>query len=147
MGYVGWTWLGLMAVCIVIEALTLGLTTIWFAIGALAAWFACVLGLNLNVQIAVFLIISVASLIFTWPVAVKKLKVGKVKTNAESLIGECFKVESTIDNRNNEGTVNVRGQIWSARSIDDEVIQKDEFVCVKEIIGVKLIVQKNNGGK
>ncbi|HPY56897.1 MAG TPA: NfeD family protein, partial [Sedimentibacter sp.] len=88
------------------------------------------------------LLVSIVCLIFTRPIAMEKLKVGRVKTNAESLIGQYFKVESTIDNINNTGTVNVKGQMWAARSLDDQVIEKDEIVIVKKIVGVKLIVEK-----
>lgn len=138
-------WIVLILACIVIEALTLGLTTIWFAIGAVVALIANTIGIGFNIQLIIFLITSIVCLIFTRPIAIKNLKVGKVRTNIDSLIGECFKVESTINNINNEGTVNVRGQIWEARSSNnDELIEKNEIVCVKEIIGVKLIVERNN---
>ncbi len=142
MEYIGWAWLIIIAACVVIEASTLGLTTIWFAIGALVAWFIHLTGLGLHVQIVVFLIVSIACLVLTRPIAVKKLNVGKNKTNLDSLIGETAKVETTINNFNNEGYVNLKGQIWSARSIDNEVIEKDVPVVVKEIKGVKLIVER-----
>ena len=64
------------------------------------------------------------------------------KTNADSLIGQSYKVISRIDNINNTGMVNVKGQVWTARSADDMVIEENEIVVVKEIIGVKLIVYK-----
>jgi membrane protein implicated in regulation of membrane protease activity len=141
----GLGWIILIIVCIVIEALTLGLTTIWFSIGAIAAWIANISGFEFTIQLIIFLIISIVCLIFTRPIAIKKLKVGRVKTNIDSLIGECFKVRTTINNINNEGTVNVRGQIWEARSFNSsDIIDKDEIVCVKEIIGVKLIVERKN---
>lgn len=142
MEYIGWAWLIIIAACVVIEASTLGLTTIWFAIGALVAWFVHLIRLSLQVQIMVFVIVSIACLILTRPIAVKKLKIGKNKTNLDSLIGETAKVENTINNFNNEGYAKIRGQIWSARSIDDEIIEKDELVVVKEIKGVKLIVKR-----
>lgn len=142
MEYIGWAWLIIIAACVIIEASTMGLTTIWFAIGALVAWFVHLIGASLQVQILIFLIVSIACLILTRPIAVKKLKVGRAKTNLDSLIGETAKVETTINNFNNEGYVNLRGQIWSARSIDDEIIEKDELVVVKEIKGVKLIVKR-----
>lgn len=142
MEYIGWAWLIIVAACVIIEASTMGLTTIWFAIGALVAWFVYLTGLNLHVQIVIFLIVSIACLIFTRPIAVDKLKVGKTKTNLDSLIGETAKVETTINNYNNEGYVKVRGQVWSARSVDDETIEKDDLVVIKEIKGVKLIVKR-----
>lgn len=137
------TWLILAVVCIIIEAMTLGLTTIWFAIGAIGAWISGLMGFGLNVQIVVFFTVAIICLLVTRPIAVKKLKVGRTRTNADSLIGESVKVISTINNINNEGTVMARGQIWSARSTEDEdIIEKDELVRVREIIGVKLIVER-----
>jgi len=139
----GLSWLAILVVCIIIEALTMGLTTIWFAIGSIVAWLAYIIGLELHVQIFIFLAVSVLCLIVTRPIAVKKLKIGRTRTNADSLIGECFKADSTINNINNEGTVMVRGIMWSARSFkDDDIINKDEIVCVKEIKGSKLIVER-----
>lgn len=142
MEYIGWAWLIIIAACVIIEASTMGLTTIWFAIGALVAWFIYLTGASLQVQIVVFLLVSILCLVLTRPIAVKKLKVGRAKTNLDSLIGETAKVENTINNFNNEGYVKTRGQIWSARSEDDEVIEKDELVVIKEIKGVKLIVKR-----
>ena len=142
MEYIGYAWLGTVVACVIIEAMTVNLTTIWFAIGAVAAWLIYLTGLGLEVQIVIFFLVSIVCLIFTRPIAVEKLKVGRYKTNADSLIGQSCKVESVIDNINNMGTVNVRGQMWTARSADDQVIEKDEIVIIKEIIGVKLIVEK-----
>ena len=142
MEYIGYAWLGTVVACVIIEAMTVNLTTIWFAIGAVAAWLIYLTGLGLEVQIVIFFLVSIVCLIFTRPIAVEKLKVGRYKTNADSLIGQSCKVESVIDNINNMGTVNVRGQMWTARSADDQVIEKDEVVIIKEIIGVKLIVEK-----
>jgi membrane protein implicated in regulation of membrane protease activity len=119
------------------------LTTIWFAFGAIVAWITSSVGLALEVQIVVFLVVSILCLILTRPIAVEKLKIGKTRTNADSIIGECVKVVTTINNMNNEGTVKARGQIWSAKSYNnDDIIEKDEIVCVREIVGVKLIVER-----
>lgn len=142
MEYIGWAWLLILAACLAIEAFTMGLTTIWFAIGALAAWFVHFTGAGIEAQIIVFLLVSILCLFLTRPVVVKKLKVGKTRTNAESLIGEVFKVESEINNMNNEGSVKAGGQIWSARSLNDEIIAEGEMVVIRKIVGVKLIVER-----
>lgn len=142
MEYIGYAWLGTVVACVIIEAMTVSLTSIWFAIGAIAAWLIYLMGLRLEVQIVVFLLVSTLCLIFTRPIAMEKLKVGRVKTNADSLIGQFYKVESTIDNINNTGTVNVKGQMWTARSADGQVIEKGEIVIIRKIVGVKLIVDK-----
>lgn len=142
MDCIEWTWLIVVAACVLIEAITLGLTTIWFAIGALAAWLLSMAGLSVYVQIVAFMLVSIVCLILTRPIAVKKLNIGKEKTNLDSLIGETAKVESTIDNFNDKGYAKVRGQIWSARAVDDDIIEKNELVVIKEIRGVKLIVKR-----
>ena len=58
-------WLGLFILLLVIEIITVGLTTIWFAQGALAALAANVMGADLIIQIIIFLAVSVVLLIFT----------------------------------------------------------------------------------
>ena len=140
----GLAWIIVMIACIVIEGLTMGVATIWFAFGALTAFLAYSLGANLFVQVVAFLIVSIVLLIFTRPIVTKYLKIGKTKTNAEGLIGERAKVISKINNLNNEGSVQVKGQIWSARSLYDNLeIEKDAVVYIKKIVGVKLIVSKD----
>ena len=47
-------WLSLFVLFLVIEIITMGLTTIWFAGGALVAFLVAVLGLGLGVQIIIF---------------------------------------------------------------------------------------------
>ena len=122
----------------------MGIATIWFAFGSLIAFLAYSLGANLITQVTVFLIVSIILLIFTRPFVAKYLKIGKTKTNAEGLIGERAKVIARINNLNNEGSVQVKGQIWSARSLYDDIeIEKDAVVYIKKIVGVKLIVSKD----
>ena len=58
-------WLGILAVLLVIEAITAGLTTIWFAGGALIAAIASYVGAGVMAQILLFLCISLVLLIFT----------------------------------------------------------------------------------
>lgn len=144
MEYTGIAWIVVIVACIIVEVLTVSLTTTWFAIGAIVAFIFNSLGANEIVQFIVFFAVSIILLIFTRPIFTKYLKVGKIRTNVEGLIGEKAKVISKINNLNNEGTVKVRGQIWSARSLyDEEEIETDTVVSIKNVIGVKLIVSKN----
>ena len=140
---IGISWMIVIVACIIIEVMTVSLTTTWFAIGALAAFLCYSLGASLAVQFIVFFVVSILLLIFTRPIFTKYLKVGKIRTNVESLIGEKAKVISTINNLNNVGSVKVRGQIWSARSEnDEEQFEVDAVVYIKNVVGVKLIVSK-----
>lgn len=136
-------WLVLLVVLLAIEAVTLGLTTIWFAGGALVAFVLALAGAGLFIQIAVFCVISVILLIFTRPVAAGWLNHGRVRTNAQSLIGETAVVTEEIDNLANSGQVQVRGQYWMERTEQENTrILKNTRVKIQSISGVKLIVKE-----
>ena len=93
-------WLAAVVVLLVIEIATLGLTTIWFAGGALIAGIAAVAGAGRVVQFVLFLIVSLILLIFTRPIAMRYLNTNRTRTNAESLIGKEAVVTQTIENLN-----------------------------------------------
>lgn len=135
-------WLIIVIVMAVIEIITLGLTTIWFAGGALVAFIASLLGADLAVQIILFIVVSMALMALTRPLAVNYLNRDRVKTNAESLIGKLGVVKEKVDNLNAQGIVSVEGQEWTARAIDDEMIPLYAVVEVVEIRGVKLMVRE-----
>lgn len=135
-------WMVLLILCIGIEVLTLGLTTIWFAAGALVAIFAALLYMPIFVQVILFLVVSLVLLFFTRPIAVKYFNRDRVKTNVESIVGRQAIVTGEIDNIQAMGQVTVSGQAWSARSWDDRVrIPEGTVVIVAAISGVKLIVR------
>jgi membrane protein implicated in regulation of membrane protease activity len=134
-------WLIVIVVMAVIEIITLGLTTIWFAGGALAAFAASLMGANLVVQFIVFIVVSVLLLALTRPFAVEFLNKDRIRTNAESLLGLTGVVIEDIDNLRAQGLVSVEGQEWTARSVSEEVILKDTHVEIVKISGVKLLVK------
>lgn len=138
----GMIWLGILILMVMIEIVTLGLTTIWFAGGALVAFVASLLGAGVPLQITLFIVVSVLLLIGTRPFAVKYFNRERVKTNAESLIGEIGIVLSDIDNLRATGAVQVNGQEWTARSKDNVLIEKGREVRIEEISGVKLMVKE-----
>ncbi len=125
----------------ILEASTVSLVSIWFMGGALIAMVLSMLGLPLWIQITMFITTSALLLIFTKPLVEKWLNTGKVKTNADALIGKQARVTETIDNNKSTGAVYVDGKTWTARNtIDDIVIDIDKYVEVVRIEGVKLIV-------
>ena len=135
-------WLVLAIVLVGIEAATLGLFTIWFAIGALVALIVSLTGLPFIYQLISFIITSGVLLYFTRPI-VKNFLVKKTqRTNSDRMLGEKGIVIERIDPVLGKGQVKVLGQIWSAKSSDGESIAVDEMVEVQEISGVKLIVKK-----
>ncbi len=136
-------WLILLVIFILVEIATVGLLTIWFAGGALAAFFVSLSQLGTAVQVIVFLIVSLVLVLLIRPLAQKKFNSGHIRTNAQTLIGEEAVVLEPIDNLQSKGRVMIRGQEWSARSVDDkEKFEKDEVVQVMSISGVKLMVRR-----
>ena len=135
-------WIIAMVVFLVIEAVTVGIVSVWFAIGALFAMVTAMLGANLWVQITVFLVVSAIALYFTRPL-VKKFVNNKVEpTNADMLIGKECRVVETIDNLSGTGAVYVDGKTWTARAAHEEIILEGQLVKAERIEGVKLIVSK-----
>ena len=135
-------WLAVLVVCVGIEIATMGLTTIWFAGGALVSAILAALNAPLWLQIVAFFAVSLIMLYLTRPIAVKYFNKDRVKTNVESLIGRQAIVISEIDNLQGIGQVTVGGQEWSARSVKDDVqLPVGSVVVVRSVSGVKLIVE------
>ena len=135
-------WLVLLAVLLIMEAVTAGLTTIWFAGGALIAALASYFGAGLLVQIFVFLGISFVLLIFTRPIAVKYMNHNVENTNVNSLLGQKAVVTQQIHNLTQTGQVKINDIDWIARTYNDDIIiPEDAIVIIKEVKGVKLIVE------
>lgn len=136
-------WLAVMIILIVLEIITVGLTTIWFAGGALVAMFVSALGGGTILQIAVFLVVSFILLIFTRPWALKYIKTNHVKTNYEGVIGKVVRITQDVDNLNGTGCAVVNGQEWTVRALeDDKKIAAGTLAKVVNISGVKLIVEQ-----
>ena len=137
-------WLVVMVALIVIELATLGLTTIWFACGALVAVVAAAMDAPLLLQILMFVVVSFAVLLAVRPIAVKYFNKDRTRTNIESMIGRQAIVVGEIDNMQGIGQVSVNGMEWSARSTINELkISVGRVVVIRAVDGVKLIVEEN----
>lgn len=135
-------WLALLVILLVIELATLGLTTIWFAGGALAAFILSFFIDSLGAQIGLFAVVSLLLLLFTRPFAVKYVNRNRAKTNADSLIGRTALVTEAIDNLAGKGQASVAGQVWTARAAGEGgTIPEGTKVQILKISGVKLIVE------
>jgi membrane protein implicated in regulation of membrane protease activity len=145
-----WLWLIALVIFGVVEAATAGLVCIWFAMGAMAALLAALVGTGVVEQVVVFAVVSAATLAATRPL-VRRMTAGKaVATNADRVLGAAAKVTETIDNENSAGAVYVDGKTWTARSADGSVIPAGEQVEVISMEGVKLFVklcEKTEGAK
>ena len=135
-------WMALVIIFLVVELVTVGLTTIWLAGGALVAFILAAVGADFWIQLVAFFVVSFVLIFFTRPIAVKYFNPRRTRTNSEELIGEIIKVTRRIDNRSAEGTALAKGLEWSARAAsNDMIIEKDTLVKVIRIEGVKLIVE------
>ncbi|MBQ8729632.1 MAG: NfeD family protein [Lachnospiraceae bacterium] len=134
-------WLAVFVVMLIVEFMTMGLTTIWFAAGSLISFVVALLGGPMWLQALVFFAVSIVLLIFTRPLVTKYQKKNVVKTNIDSLIGKEAKVIEEIDNNEAKGRAMIEGQEWMARSSSNEIIAANTMVIVERIEGAKLIVK------
>ena len=136
-------WLIAMVVFLIVEGIVPGLVSIWFAIGSLAALLAAMLRAPLWLQIVWFLLVSVAALALTRPLAKKYVNARTQPTNADRIQGKECDVREPIDNLQGTGAVAVDGKVWTARMEEDELTAAaGEVVVARRIEGVKLIVGK-----
>ena len=135
-------WTVLLVGFLVLEAATTQFICIWFAGGALFALIGALLNLSTSVQTCIFVIASGLLLVFTKKFVERLKSKSDTKTNVDALIGQSAIVTDDISNIEAKGSVKLRGMEWSARSADGNPIEKDAYVTVKEIDGVKLIVDK-----
>ena len=139
-GMISLGWLILLGILLIIEIITLGLTTIWFAGGALIAFLVAILGGAVWLQVVVFLAVSILLLLFTRPIAMKYMNKNVQKTNVDSLKGEKAVVIQTIKGT---GQVVIRGMEWSAKAREDKIIKEGTVVKVITVEGVKAVVEED----
>lgn len=135
-------WLLIVAIMLIIEIFTMGLTTIWFSFGAVVAAVASAFSAPLWVQIVLFCVVSVGVMVLIRPYAVKIQNKNRVKTNIDEYIGQQAVVIEEINNQLGTGKVRYRGMEWMARCTEGERIPADELVIIESLSGVKLMVKK-----
>ena len=135
-------WLVLLILFAGGEAVSVGLTSIWFAAGALAALVAALLGGPLWIQLTLFLAVSLLCLLAVRPLARRHLNGQVEPTNADRVIGAEAQVTEDIDNIHGKGAVIIRGITWTARSEDSSPIPAGTMVKVLRIEGVKVFVER-----
>lgn len=141
--YITIAWLVLLIILLIIEIITIGLTSIWAAGGALAALILNILGLSLVWQIVAFFVVTFVLLIFTRPFAVRFINTQREKTNYEGIIGKTIRIAERVDNIRQTGMAVVNGQEWTVRAEEDqEILEPETLAKVVNISGVKLIVRK-----
>ena len=135
-------WIVAIVIFGVAEAVTAGLTSIWFVLGGVAALIAAICNGPVWLQIALFFVVSIATLAATRPLVAKLMKKDIKPTNADRVLGGSARVTERIDNDVPTGAVYIDGKTWSARSSTGEIIEPDAMVRVVRMEGVKLYVEK-----
>jgi membrane protein implicated in regulation of membrane protease activity len=133
-------WISLLVVLLIVEASTVSLYCIWFALGALVALIPALVDGELWLQLVLFSVVSAGSLALLRPLAKQYLKRPGARTNSDRNIGETGVCTERIDNNAGTGAVRLMGKEWTARSTDGSVIEEGTAVRAEEIAGVKLIV-------
>ena len=135
-------WIAAIVIFGVAEAVTAGLTSIWFVLGSVAALIVAICSGPIWLQIALFFVVSIATLAATRPLVTKLMKKDIKPTNADRVLGGSARVTERIDNDVPTGAVYIDGKTWSARSSTGEIIEPDAMVRVVRMEGVKLYVEK-----
>lgn len=135
-----WIWLGLLVLFLMVEASTVALVSLWFAVGALAALLAAAFGGDIILQCALFFAVSVALLALARPILRRYVNPKIVKTNVESVIGAVGLVTEAIDNLAPTGQVKLGGMVWTARSASGDPIPVGTQIRVERVEGVKVLV-------
>ncbi len=134
-------WLGVVAVTMIIEFITMELVSIWLSIGALIAMILAACGVGYEIQIIVMIVVSISCILGLRKVTLKFLNKNKDKTNVDMLIGNKTKLLSDIT-EDDAGSVKVNGVVWSAITENQEPIEKDNYVVIEKVVGNKLVVKK-----
>ena len=135
-------WLVFAVAMGILEAITAQMVSIWFALGGAAGYVTSLFTENIYIQVAVAIVVTIITLIATRPLAKRIINNTKTHTNSDKNIGKTAIVTIEIDNYQSTGQVKVGSSIWSAKSADNSIIEKDSKVIVKDIEGVKLVVEK-----
>lgn len=138
----GMFWLIVAAAALVIEIISLGLSSIWFTGGGIVAALIAYADGPLWLQVIAFVGVSTILLLLMRPIAKKRLKIGEEKTNIDSMIGRIEKVLVTVDNNAGTGMIKIGDIDWRAVSDDGSVIPDGTLVKISRIEGTKLYVRR-----
>ena len=133
-------WIGIIIAALIVEALTAGLTSIWFIPAAVVGIILELFEVPQAVQIVAFLVMSLVGVLFLRKFSKKSTHVA---TNVTDMVigGEAI-VTERIDSLAETGEVKIDGKRWSARLENGGTAEIGDHVEVIRIVGVKLICKK-----
>ena len=137
-----WTWWLIIAgICFILEIASEGFLMVWFGVGALVAMGISFFINNFIIQLITFIVSSTILVLCTRKFS-KKIEPKTVATNVYTIIGKKAVVSLTIDNVKGQGQIKIDGDIWSAKTENDEIISEGSAVEILRIEGVKAIIKK-----
>lgn len=136
-----WVWVAVTVICIVIETMTLALTTIWFGISAFVMVFLAFTPMPFIAQFFIFIVMAMLLLIFTRPFVQKKLNKKKITTNYERVIGQVAVVTKKIT-AIDKGSIKLNGMEWTAAVREDVTLEEGSKCVIEEIAGVTAYVKE-----
>ena len=136
-----WFWVAVTIICVVVESLTLALTTIWFGISAFVMVFLAFTPLPFPAQLFIFVALALILLIFTRPLVKQKLNQKKIATNYERVIGQIAVVTKKITTLE-KGSIKLNGMEWTAAVREDITLEEGSKCIVEEIAGVTAYVKQ-----
>ena len=144
-------WCILGAILIVAEIFTSGFVLLWFGIGALAAAFAGLVGVDsLAIQFMIFAVVSVGLTAASRTIFLNYFSRDKsepsLRMGVESMPGKIGTVVSSSKGALNEGAVKVFGSTWTAYPAPGEPpLEAGERVCVESVEGASIYVKRIGG--
>lgn len=135
-----YVWIGLLVLFVAVEAGTVGMVSIWFAAGALAALIISLIGAEIWLQVLVFITVSAVTLSLLRPIAKKHFNAWVTPTNVDAIVGTTCLCVTAIDNPASCGQVKIGDVEWTARSTTGEPIAVGTQVTVDRVEGVKVYV-------
>ena len=140
--YMIWVWLAVFIITVATEAGTQDFVSIWFSVGSLIAMAICYFA-PFYVEIIVFAVISLASLILTRPLVKKFMDRTTRYTNADEFVGKKTILEKAVS-KFDAGEVKVNGIIYNAilPEAENEEIAQGSVVEIVALRGNKVVVRK-----
>ncbi len=143
MEYMFWVWLAVIVVSVIVEVVTLDLVAVWFAIGGVVPFILSAIGgVPLEIELAIFLVVSALLIVFVRKYAQKLLfKNMDTKTNVQAQEGKRYRLLEDADFEKN-GSIKINDVVWTAVSENGERILKGTLVEIIRTEGNKMVVKR-----
>lgn len=136
-----YVWLGVLAVSLIVEFISMELVSIWVSVGSLVAMILAFCKVSITIQLVVFGVVTIACILGLRRIAMKFFFRNKGKTNLDAIVGTVHKLLKKVDD-DELGSIKINGVEWSVKSVNDETIEAGNYVEIVSVDGNKFIVKK-----